>query len=159
MTFTIILCPLLTLYHSQHPCNLQWPDGVCDDASNCWHLNPAPGPHLLVPVKPARCPNVTVKSQHQVKNKNKNCIIIYQPCHSWHFPSRCGCTWASPWQPPARPAQCPPSTETWVWSSRAQPVGGGLAGPLTHLTGWGCGVWGWRGYLSLGGQVVKRMRG
>ena len=44
----------LTLHRSQRLCNPRWPSGVFGDAIGCWHLNPAPGPHLSVRVEPAK---------------------------------------------------------------------------------------------------------
>lgn len=144
------LFPFLTLYRSQHLCNPQWPGGVSGDALSWSHLNPAPGLHLWGPVKPAKCQSSLVQftaaggsyehtgrwRQDSVLN-NDRCIVSVTclPFHSWHFQSRCGCTWASPWQPPARPAQCRPSTGTWASSWPAPPAGGGPADPPTRLTG------------------------
>lgn len=155
----------LTLCRSQHLCNLQWPAEVFGDALSCWLLSPPPSLHPLVPVKPGKCQFLQLESFNgRVMQTNavgssaryKNHIgVLTLPCHSWHFLSRCGYTWASPWQPPTTPAQCPPSTETWVSSWPAPPAGGGPAGPLSRLTGWGWGGWSWRGCLSLGGDGVN----
>lgn len=152
-----VVCLFLTLHRSQLLCNLQWPSGVSGGALSCWHLNPAPGLHLLAQVKPAKCHSSLV--QFKVARAKQQtgwlsatslhlCITNWiLPFHSWHFLNSCGCTWASPWQPPARPAQYPPSIGTWVSSWPALPAAGGPAGLLIRLTGWG--GWGWRGCPSL----------
>lgn len=70
------------------------------------------------------------------------------PCHFWCSPSRLGCTWASPWRPPARPGPQPPSTATCRCFEWALPAGVGPAVPL-HQTGsavWGCQSLQWWGY-------------
>lgn len=81
------------------------------------------------------------------------------PCHSWHSPSRCVCTWASPWRPPARPAQCPPSTGTWACSWPAPPAAGGPAALLGRPASWGWGGWHCRGCPSLGEWVNEGVGG
>lgn len=64
----------------------------------------------------------------QVKHKGTACTKAV-PCHFWRFQSRPACTWASPWQPPARPGLHLPSTVTCMCFEWALPAGGGPAAP------------------------------